>query len=382
LRQHVSTRKTVYPEPLPQAASDPLPAESGRPDKKQPSSSVKCRFMQSRSSARQRRRELSRCLPKGCALGFAPCNSISRGDRAVGLAGGHSRGRRVAGGRAGRREVALCPRLKGCGAARPPTAIIAQARVPVQFAFTAPGLQAEWREAGVAGLCCGAAVTKILAARTEEGDAAQAADGRPRAPATAAPLQVCSVRVVVAFPLRVVRLAGAGHEGLGDGGADRDDRSLGSRGSCALRATPTAPLSAGSGKPPHSRDEAEAERCPKCHGVLPLKTPDLEPVLVRPGQARRRTRSRRIPDVSLRVESREEPLNGARPQPSAAWRTRGNFSMSSGAGSSTRQPEPPLPAGPAADVRPLRHRVLHLRAANPQTETRPRSSALGDSDPC
>uniref|UniRef100_A0A1I8F2Q9 Non-specific serine/threonine protein kinase n=1 Tax=Macrostomum lignano TaxID=282301 RepID=A0A1I8F2Q9_9PLAT len=354
------------------------------------------------------------------------------GDRAVGLAGGHSAG--AGGRRQGRREVALCPRLKGCGAARPPTAIIAQAEVwaceqskrtanaafgaeggcgKVQFAFTAPGLQAELTgetqlptqrspdQSEVAGpglpldkqllgrlarppqrppddpspppprnpaalpglarvkLCRSATLKSGTAGRllrqassqdesravpvsfTRQGGGRRGPGSRRPAPrpATAAPLQCpCCCRFFRS-------------ESSDSPAADtKDSATAAPTGTTAASAAAAAGgserrrrhHSAGSGKPPHSRMKLKRERCPKCHGVLPLKTPDLEPVLVRPGQARRRHEIKEDSGCIIAVESRRA-ADGARPAAVSCLEDSGNFSMSSGAGSSTRQPEPPLP---------------------------------------
>uniref|UniRef100_A0A1I8F4X7 Uncharacterized protein n=1 Tax=Macrostomum lignano TaxID=282301 RepID=A0A1I8F4X7_9PLAT len=145
----------------------------------------------------------------------------------------------------------------------------------------------------------------------EEGDAAQAADGRPP-PATAARSRSCKCLVWLSLfrsdrPIRSPR-----HEGLGRRRRRQGrPQALGNRGSWRLRATPTAPTQRGSGKPPHSRMKLKRERCPKLHGVLPLKTPDLEPVLVRPGQARRRHEIKEDSGCIIAVEPSACPEDSA-----------------------------------------------------------------------
>ncbi|PAA72975.1 hypothetical protein BOX15_Mlig006169g1 [Macrostomum lignano] len=182
---------------------------------------------------------------------------------------------------------------------------------------------------------------QCLSPAKEEGDAAQAADGRPRR----RPQQRRS-RSVVSVLLSLFR-----SESSDSPAADtKDSATAAATGTTAASATAAAGgserrrrhHSAGSGKPPHSRMKLKRERCPKCHGVLPLKTPDLEPVLVRPGQARRRHEIKEDSGCIIAVESRRA-ADGARPAAVSCPEDSGNFSMSSGAGSSTRQPEPPLP---------------------------------------
>lgn len=90
--------------------------------------------------------------------------------------------------------------------------------------------------------------------------------------------------------------------------------------------------STGSGRPPNSRMRLKRERCPKCHGVLPMKTPDLPPVLVRPGQARRQ-REFKEDSGCIMGEPRRAPADGRASGASASRASRpedsGNFSMSS-----------------------------------------------------
>uniref|UniRef100_A0A1I8F2W0 SH2 domain-containing protein n=1 Tax=Macrostomum lignano TaxID=282301 RepID=A0A1I8F2W0_9PLAT len=335
---------------------------------------------------------------------------------------------------AGRREVALCPRLKGCGAARPPTAIIAQAEVwgceqskrTANAAFGAEGVAAarfqssshlrpracrlsgaDWRDptahpsdpdqSEVAGP--GLPLDKqLLGGR--RGAALRAPPQRPPDDPSPPPPR---------NPAALPGLArGGGRRGPGSDGRPRGrpqqrrsrsvvsvllfafsapsrptrrPRTRRTRRRRRRQATTAASAAAAAGAQSDAdgttqRDPASAphslamklkrERCPKCHGVLPLKTPDLEPVLVRPGQARRRHEIKEDSGCIIAGRVPKSPLMAPGPQPSAAWRTRATFSMSSGAGSSTRQPEPPLPLARPPMSGLYGTGFLHLRAANPQ----------------
>uniref|UniRef100_A0A1I8FRC1 Protein kinase domain-containing protein n=1 Tax=Macrostomum lignano TaxID=282301 RepID=A0A1I8FRC1_9PLAT len=217
-----------------------------------------------------------------------------------GLAGGHSAG--GGGRRQGRREVALCPRLKGCGAASHPLAIIAQAEVwPVSKA------------SGLANAAFGAEVAAQGRRATRPGSRR-----RPRAGHSER-----RSRSVVSVLLSLFRSESSTRrprntKDSATAAATGTTAACGSRGSWRLRATPTAPLS-GSGKPPHSRMKLKAGALPQVPRRAAAEDPDLEPVLVRPGQARRR---HEIKEDSGCIIAVEELLMAPARQPSAARRTR------------------------------------------------------------
>lgn len=105
------------------------------------------------------------------------------------------------------------------------------------------------------------------------------------------------------------------------------------------------PQSAGSGRPASSRMRLKRDRCPKCHGVLPVTSsgPELPPVLVMPGQVRQHRREYKEDSGCIMTEPRAPACQGSEKSgraDSSGREDSGNFSLS---GSTSNYRAAPLP---------------------------------------